>query len=194
MIESSTPAITSEYSAGCCAPWLSIVYSPIVSGNVSPSESMMYGSRKLFQIATNCSRKTVTSPGTIIGSAIERNSRSSPAPSIRPASSVSVGHRGRRVDAAEVDAERADDAGQQHRPVRAGEPRLRQQQVLRDGEDDLRHQHAGEQDVEQRARGRGSGTWPARSRPARRRPPTAPSRRRRRSTLLSPQRQKRPPS
>ena len=49
----------------------------------------MNGSRKLFQIATNCSSSTVISPGSMTGAAIERKILNSPAPSIRPASIIS---------------------------------------------------------------------------------------------------------
>ena len=51
----------------------------------------MKGSKKLFQMPTNCSMKTVTMPGTIIGVAIALKIRRSLAPSRRAASIVSVG-------------------------------------------------------------------------------------------------------
>ena len=63
----------------------------MVRGNLVSSLSMMNGRRKLFQMPMNCSMKTVTSPGTIIGMAIERKMRNSLAPSIRAASMVSSG-------------------------------------------------------------------------------------------------------
>jgi hypothetical protein len=80
---------TSEYRAGWLAPWLSIVKRPTVIGNRLSSEIMMYGSRKLFQIATNCRSSSVTMPGIIGGSPTFQASRYSPAPSMRPASSMS---------------------------------------------------------------------------------------------------------
>lgn len=46
---------------------------------------------KLFQIATNWNRNTVTSPGAIIGTAMAAKIRSSPAPSMRAASTTSSG-------------------------------------------------------------------------------------------------------
>ncbi|MNP72735.1 hypothetical protein D3C76_1693440 [compost metagenome] len=79
------------YSAGCDAPWFSRPDSPTVSGKSLSSPSMMYGSMKLFQIATNWKRNTVTRPGAIMGIATCANVRSSPAPSVRAASTISSG-------------------------------------------------------------------------------------------------------
>ena len=55
------------------------------------SDSMMNGSRKLFQMPTNCSMKTVTMPGSIIGTPMLVKIRASLAPSSRAASMVSTG-------------------------------------------------------------------------------------------------------
>ena len=125
----------------------------------------MNGSRKLFQIATNWNRNTVTSPGSIIGSAIRPKIRHSPAPSMRAGLEHVVGHGRGGVDPGQVDAVRADDAAAaaptstcwSGRPWpaagTAGSARITP-----------RHQHAGQQDVEDQPPGRGSGTSPARSR------------------------------
>ncbi|MNO06219.1 hypothetical protein D3C81_2279170 [compost metagenome] len=51
----------------------------------------MYGSMKLFQMATNWNRKTVTRPGIIIGVAMRVKMRHSLAPSVRAASTTSSG-------------------------------------------------------------------------------------------------------
>ena len=91
MIDTSEPVTTRLYRAGAVEPRFSSVYRPTVSGNLFSSLSMMNGSRKLFHTATNWNRKIVTSPGTIIGTAIRANSRPSRQPSTLADSSTSSG-------------------------------------------------------------------------------------------------------
>src|SRR5450756_508460 len=62
MIDSRAPVTTEVYIAGCDAPWLSSPDRPTVIGYRRSLPSMMYGSMKLFQIATNWNRNTVTRP------------------------------------------------------------------------------------------------------------------------------------
>jgi len=50
-------ASTSVYTAGAEAPWLSRPFRPNVMGNRWSSPSMMYGSMKLFQMATGVTRE-----------------------------------------------------------------------------------------------------------------------------------------
>ncbi len=79
------------YSAGSPEPLDSRVYRPRLIGYLSSSESMMNGSRKLFQLPTNWSMKIVTMPGSIMGSPIEVKIRNSLAPSMRADSIVASG-------------------------------------------------------------------------------------------------------
>ena len=59
-----------------------------------------------------------------------------------------VGNRGGGVDPGQVDAERADDARQEHRPVRVGQADLAHQQVERQGQRGAGHEHAAQDDRE----------------------------------------------
>ena len=98
---------------------------------------------------TNWNRKMVTSDGAISLNDTEKNVRNSPAPSRRADSRSLLGDGGGGEDPGEVDAERADDARQEHREVGVDDPGRREQQEQRERERGGGHQDAAEDDGEQ---------------------------------------------
>src|SRR5699024_3272850 len=66
-------------------------YRPRVTGLMDSLETIINGSRKLFQVATKMNRKIVTIAGASRRSTMVKKMRASPAPSMRAASISSVG-------------------------------------------------------------------------------------------------------